>query len=195
MSRITEHIDVDVPRRVAYDQWTQFESFPRFMEGVERVVQLDDKTLDWTASVAGKTKHWRAEIMEQRPDQLISWRSIEGARNDGTVRFEPIDNDTTRLTLELDVEPEGPVESAGDALGFVSRRAKGDLERFKDFIESRETPEGGWRGEVEGGHVESGSGSGSSMGGSSMGGSSMGGTGYGSGYGSTGGSSGTTEDR
>jgi hypothetical protein len=206
MSRITEHIDVDVARRVAYDQWTQFESFPQFMEGVERVVQLDDKTLDWTANVGGKTKHWRAEIMEQRPDQLISWRSIEGARNDGTVRFEPLEGDKTRLTLELDVEPEGPIESAGDALGFVSRRAKGDLERFKEFIEGQGRETGGWRGEIEGGRVEDddrstmGSTSGSMRaGGASMGsaGGSLGSSGgpssgtYGttSGTGSTGGTS------
>jgi uncharacterized membrane protein len=149
MSRITDHIDVDVPVTVAYDQWTQFESFPQFMEGVERVVQLDEKTLDWTASIAGKTKHWRAEIVQQEPDQLVSWRSLDGARNDGTVRFEPLDAGTCRITLELDLEPDGPIEATGDALGFVSRRVKGDLERFREFIESRGEATGAWRGRIE----------------------------------------------
>jgi uncharacterized membrane protein len=149
MSRISETATLDVPVSVAYNQWTQFESFPQFMEGVERVVQLDDRTLDWTATIAGKTKHWRAEIFEQEPDQVIAWRSTEGARNDGTVRFEPIDANTSRVTLELDVEPEGPIEATGDALGVVSRRVRGDIERFKSFIESRGQATGAWRGEVE----------------------------------------------
>jgi uncharacterized membrane protein len=149
MSRISDHIDVDVPVSVAYNQWTQFESFPQFMEGVERVVQLDPKTIDWTATIAGRTKHWRAEIVDQQPDALISWRSLEGARNDGVVRFDPIDATSCRITLELDVEPEGAIEATGDALGFVSRRVKGDLERFKEFIESRGQATGAWRGRVE----------------------------------------------
>jgi uncharacterized membrane protein len=153
MSRITEHTEVNVPVSQAYNQWTQFESFPQFMEGVERVVQLDDKTLDWTANIAGKTKHWRAEIVEQRPDELVAWRSTEGARNDGIVRFESIGPEQTRVELELDVEPEGAIESTGDALGFVSRRAQGDLERFKDFIESRGQASGAWRGTIESGEA------------------------------------------
>ncbi|HEY2915832.1 MAG TPA: SRPBCC family protein [Candidatus Limnocylindrales bacterium] len=154
MSKITDHVDVDVPVRVAYDQWTQFESFPEFMEGVERVVQLDPKTLDWTARVAGRTKHWRAEIVEQEPDQIVAWRSVDGARNDGRVTFHASDAMSTRITLELDVEPDGPLEATGDALGLVSRRVKGDLERFKEFIESRGQATGGWRGRVEGSQVQ-----------------------------------------
>jgi uncharacterized membrane protein len=149
MSRITEHTDVDVPVSVAYNQWTQFESWPRFMEGVERVVQLDPTTLDWTATVAGKTKHWRAEIVEQRPDELISWRSLDGARNDGIVRFEAQSADSCRVTLQMDVDPDGVIESTSDALGFVSRRVAGDLDRFKDFVESRGQATGAWRGRVE----------------------------------------------
>jgi uncharacterized membrane protein len=151
MSRIVEEIEVDVPVRVAYDQWTQFESFPQFMEGVDRVVQIDDTTLEWTATIAGKTKHWRAEIVEQRPDELISWRSIEGARNDGTVRFEAVTPNRTRIELELDVEPEGLLEKAGDALGIVERRVRGDLERFREFIEARGHESGAWRGQVHDG--------------------------------------------
>jgi uncharacterized membrane protein len=149
MSQKQHSIDVNVPVRTAYDQWTQFEDFPRFMEGVERVVQLDDTTLEWTAKIAGKTETWRAKVTEQVPDQRVAWTSIEGARNAGVVTFHRLDENKTRVTLQLDVEPEGPVESTGDALGFVDRRLQGDLERFKQFIESRGAPTGAWRGEVE----------------------------------------------
>ena len=154
MSQIIETLEVDVPVRVAYDQWTQFESFPKFMEGVERVVQVDDTTLEWTASIAGKVKHWRAEITEQRPNEVVAWRSTEGARNDGAVTFEPLGSDRTRLELQLDVEPDGLVEKAGDALGVVERRVRGDLDRFKAFVESRGQATGAWRGTVDDGRVE-----------------------------------------
>jgi uncharacterized membrane protein len=148
MSQIIESIDVDVPVRVAYDQWTQFEEFPRFMEAVEQVEQLDDATLRWTAKIAGVTKTWTAKITEQTPDQRIAWTSIEGARNAGVVTFHRLDDRKTRVTLQLDVEPEGPVESAGDALGFVQRQAKEDLKHFKGFVESQGVATGAWRGEV-----------------------------------------------
>jgi uncharacterized membrane protein len=153
MTHISEQIEIDVPVRVAYDQWTQFESFPNFMEGVEQVKQIDDQTLEWAARIAGKEKIWRAEIVEQEPDTVISWRSTEGARNDGTVRFDKVSGGRTRLTLELDVEPEGAIESAGTALGVVERRVKGDLERFRKFIESRQAPTGAWRGTVDDGRA------------------------------------------
>jgi uncharacterized membrane protein len=149
MTRHTERITVDRPCRVVYDQWTQFEQFPQFMEGVERVTQVDDRTLDWTASIAGQSKHWRAEIVKQEPDRVIAWRSVGGARNDGEVSFQPLDDGRTDVTLVLDVEPDGPVETAGDALGFVSRRAHGDMERFKEFIEARGSETGAWRGTIE----------------------------------------------
>jgi len=148
MSEIIESIDVDVPVRVAYDQWTQFEEFPRFMEAVEKVEQLDDTTLRWTAEIAGVKKTWKAKITEQTPDQRIAWTSTEGARNAGVVTFHRLDDRKTRVTLQLDVEPDGPVESVGDALGFVQRQAKGDVERFKKFVESRGVATGAWRGEV-----------------------------------------------
>lgn len=154
MSRITEHIEVAVPVRVAYDQWTQFESFPRFMDGIERVVQIDDKTLEWTAKIAGVVKHWRAEIVEQQPDQVVAWRSTEGAQNDGRVSFESLGPDRTKVEVQIDVEPDGIVEKAADALGVVERRVRGDLVRFREFIESRAEPTGAWRGSVEGGRVE-----------------------------------------
>jgi uncharacterized membrane protein len=160
VSRIIEEIEVDVPMRVAYDQWTQFESFPLFMEGVDRVIQLDDTTLEWTASIAGKVKHWRAEISEQRPDELVAWRSVEGAQNDGQVMFESVGPNRTLITLQLDVEPEGLVEKAGDALGVVERRVRGDLERFRDYIENRGQATGAWRGSVDDGRVEPGAGTG-----------------------------------
>jgi uncharacterized membrane protein len=153
MSRISDQIEVNVPVSTAYNQWTQFESFPRFMEGVERVVQVDDRTLEWTAEIGGQEKHWRAEITEQEPDRHIAWRSTSGARNDGLVQFEALGPSRSRVSLELDVEPEGPVETAGDALGVVERRVKGDLERFREFIEARGTETGAWRGTVEDGRV------------------------------------------
>jgi uncharacterized membrane protein len=151
MSTIEKSINVDVPTRTAYDQWTQFESFPRFMEGVESVRQLDDKRLHWKAEIGGVSREWDAEIVDQTPDQRVTWRSLQGAKNDGTVSFTP-DPDgvgSTRVTLRLDYEPEGAVEKAGDMLKIVDRRVKGDLERFKEFIEARGTETGAWRGEVK----------------------------------------------
>jgi uncharacterized membrane protein len=148
MSQIIESIDVEVPVRVAYDQWTQFEEFPRFMEAVEKVEQLNDTTIRWTAETAGVKKTWTAKITEQTPDQRIAWTSIEGAKNAGVVTFHRLDDRKTRVTLQLDVEPDGPVESIGDALGFVQRQAKGDLERFKKFVEQQGVASGAWRGEV-----------------------------------------------
>jgi uncharacterized membrane protein len=148
MSTIVENIEVDVPVRAAYDQWTQFEDFPEFMDGVKRVQQLTDKTLEWTARIGGIERTWRAEIVEQEPDQRVAWRSTDGAKNAGVVSFEPLGDQQTRVTLQLDVEPEGPLEAAGDALGMVERRVEGDLKRFKEFIESRRQPTGAWRGEI-----------------------------------------------
>jgi uncharacterized membrane protein len=148
MSRIQERIEVDVPVSTAYNQWTQFESFPMFMEGVERVVQLDDATLEWTASIAGQARHWRARITDQAPDQRIAWASTSGARNDGMVAFEPLGPSRTRIDLVVDVEPEGPAEKVGDALGVVKGRVAGDLRRFKSFIEARGVETGAWRGTI-----------------------------------------------
>jgi len=148
MSTVEESIDVHVPVHTAYNQWTQFEEFPRFMEGVESVRQLDDTHLHWKAEIAGVTREWDAAITEQTPDQRIAWRATEGADNGGVVTFHKIDDDTTRIMLQLEFDPEGFVQKAGDALGFVSRRAKGDLERFRDFIDARGRESGAWRGEV-----------------------------------------------
>jgi uncharacterized membrane protein len=148
MSKIMESVDVDVPVRTAYDQWTQFESFPMFMEGIEKVEQLDDTTLQWKASIAGQERTWKARITEQLPDERIAWTSIDGAKNAGVVTFHRLGDSQTRVTLQLDVDPEGPVDNIGDALGLVERRAKGDMKRFKEFIESRGVETGAWRGTV-----------------------------------------------
>ena len=153
MPRFEESVDVDVPVRVAYDQWTQFEEFPRFMEGVERVVQRDDKTLDWTADIAGQRKEWTAEITDQTPDTRVAWKSVSGDENAGAVLFTPLDGDRTGVTLKLDADPEGIVETVGANLGFLERRVTGDLERFKAYVESRGAPTGAWRGEIHGEEV------------------------------------------
>ena len=148
VSCIQESIVVDVPLSTAYDQWTQFEEFPHFMEGIESVRQLDDTHLHWCANIGGKRVEWGAEIVEQVPDHRIVWRSTSGSRNHGTVWFERVSERQTRATLEVQYEPEGVVENVGDALGVVRRRVKGDLERFKEFIEKRGVETGAWRGRV-----------------------------------------------
>jgi uncharacterized membrane protein len=147
-SKIEKSIDVEVPVRAAYNQWTQFEEFPRFMEGVEQVQQIDDRRLHWRANVGGKTLEWEAEIAEQIPDKRIAWRSIGGKKNAGVVTFHRLTDDRTRVMLQLDYEPEGFTENVGDFLGVVSSRTEGDLERFKEFMEKRGTETGAWRGEI-----------------------------------------------
>ena len=149
MASVVESIDVKVPVSVAYNQWTQFEDFPKFMEGVKSVTQNDDTHMHWVAEVGGVEKEWDAEISEQHADERIAWHATSGAENAGVVTFHRIDDDTTRVTLQLDVDPEGIVENVGTALGFLERRVKGDLERFKEFIERRQSETGAWRGEVE----------------------------------------------
>jgi len=148
MAVIDETIDVNVPLRTAYNQWTQFEDFPRFMEGVEEVHQLDATTLEWRAKVGGVEKTWRAKVLDQVPDNRVTWASISGARNDGMVSFSALDSGATRVNLRLDVEPESPLESAGVALGILGGRVRGDLERFRAFIESKGVETGAWRSAV-----------------------------------------------
>jgi carbon monoxide dehydrogenase subunit G len=149
MARYEHSIDVNVPLETAYNQWTQFEEFPRFMEGVKSVTQITDTRLHWVAEIAGKEREWDAEITEQKPDSRIAWHSISGAQNAGVVTFHYIDRDTTRVMLQMELEPEGLVENVGAALGIVQRRISGDLERFKDFIEAKGFETGAWRGKVE----------------------------------------------
>jgi len=149
MSTVEKSIEVNVPVSTAYNQWTQFEDFPKFMEGVEEVRQLDDTHLHWCANVGGKRKEWQAEITEQIPDQRIAWRSTTGAPNAGVVTFHHIDANTTRIMVQMDYDPEGVTENVGDALGVFSHRVEGDLERFKEFLESRGQETGAWRGNVQ----------------------------------------------
>jgi uncharacterized membrane protein len=148
MAKIEKSITVNVPVRTTYNQWTQFEEFPKFMEGVREVRQLDDTHLHWRAEIAGKEEEWDAVITEQIPDDRIAWRSTSGAQNAGVVTFHRLSDSQTRIMLQMEYDPKGFVENVGDAVGIVSARVEGDLKRFKDFIESRGAETGGWRGEV-----------------------------------------------
>ncbi len=143
---VEQTIEVQVPIGTAYNQWTQFEEFPRFMEGVEEVRQLDDRRLHWVAEFGGERHEWDAEIVEQRPDERVAWRNVDGKENAGVVTFHKIDGGTTRISVQMDFVPEGLKEKLGDVVGAPDRRVKADLERFKQFIESREQETGGWRG-------------------------------------------------
>src|SRR5947208_6985392 len=149
METIEKTVQVDAPLQKVYNQWTQFEDFPKFMEGVEQVDQLDNKRLHWVANLGGKRKEWDAEIFEQVPDETIAWRSTTGVRNSGIVSFAPLANNRTEVRLRLNYEPEGVTENVGDMLGVVGRRVEGDLERFKEFIQARGQETGAWRGEIQ----------------------------------------------
>jgi uncharacterized membrane protein len=155
MDHVEKCIEVDAPVSMVYNQWTQFEEFPKFMEGVEEVKQLDEKRLQWRAEIGGKVLEWEAEIFEQIPDQRVAWRSTTGALNTGMVNFEALGPNSTKIWLKLNYKPEGAMEKIGSALGVISQRVEGDLERFKEFIESRGAETGAWRGQIEGRHVES----------------------------------------
>lgn len=155
MSLVEEGIEVDVPVSTAYNQWTQFEEFPKFMEGVKEVRQLDDTRLHWVAEIAGRTREWEAKITEQRPDERVAWVAIDGAHNSGVATFHRLSDTSSRVMLQLEFDPDNIVERAGDALGAVKLRVKGDMKRFKEFIESRGSETGAWRGEVEGGEKTS----------------------------------------
>ena len=149
MSRISENVDVNVPCSVAYNQWTQFESFPQFMGGVERIVQIDDTRTHWTTNIDGVKREFDAEITEQHPDERVAWTSTGGeAKHAGVVTFHRLDDARTRVMIQLDWEPEGVIEKAGAALGFDDRQVKADAAKFKEFIESRGSQTGAWRGEV-----------------------------------------------
>ncbi len=154
MERIEKTIDVDRPVRNVYNQWTQFEDFPRFMAGVKQVTQLDDTHVHWEADIWGKNVEWDAEITEQDPDRRISWRSINGAPNAGTVRFEPLGEDRTRVRLVMAYEPQGAMENVGDALGLLNARVETTVRDFKKFIESRGAETGAWRGTVDDSRVQ-----------------------------------------
>jgi uncharacterized membrane protein len=148
MATIERSVIVDVPVRTAYNQWTQFEEFPRFMEGVREIKQLNDKRLHWRAEIGGKEKEWDAAITEQIPDTRIAWRRVTGAHNAGVVTFHRLSDNSTKIMVQIDYTPEGLVENVGDAIGIVEQRVEGDLKRFKEFIESRGRETGAWRGTI-----------------------------------------------
>lgn len=149
MATIQKSIEVEAPVSTVYNQWTQFEEFPQFMEGVEQVTQLDDQRLHWIATIGGQKKEWYARITEQIPDERIAWTSEGGTFTAGVVTFHRLDENRTRVMLQMEYDPESIVEEVGDKLGFVSRRVQGDLDRFKEFIEARGVETGAWRGKVE----------------------------------------------
>ena len=148
MGAVTESVDVEVPVRTAYDQWTQFEEFPNFMSGVEEVRQISDTMTHWRVDIAGVSREFDARITEQLPDERVAWTSTEGTRQAGVVTFHRLDENRTRVTLQMEFDPQGAAEQAGDKLGVVDRRVKGDLQRFKEFIEKRGVETGAWRGQV-----------------------------------------------
>ncbi|MGA6162162.1 SRPBCC family protein [Amycolatopsis magusensis] len=148
MGTITETVEVGVPVSTAYNQWTQFESFPEFMEGVEEVRQLDDTHTHWKVKIGGAEREFDATITEQHPDERVAWRSDDGPRHAGVITFHRIDDNRTRVTAQMDIDPEGFIENVGDKLGVLDRRIKGDMKRFESFIESRGRESGSWRGDV-----------------------------------------------
>jgi uncharacterized membrane protein len=149
MSVIEQSIEINVPVRTVYNQWTQFEEFPRFMEGVKQVKQIDDKHLHWKVEIGGKEKEWTAQITEQIPDRCVAWESTTGAMTAGVVTFHPLSMSKSKVILKMEYDPEGFVENVGDAVGVVTQRVQGDLARFKQFIETRGQETGAWRGTVK----------------------------------------------
>jgi uncharacterized membrane protein len=148
-SSIVETIEVNVPLRTAYNQFTQFEDFPQFMKSVKEIRQLDDKRLHWKANIAGEDKEWDAEITEQIPDKRIAWRSIGGVQNAGVVTFHKISDNVTRVTLQMDYQPDGALEAIGDALGAVRMETRANLQNYKEMLEKRGGETGAWRGKID----------------------------------------------
>ncbi len=148
MQSIQKSVDVAVPVSTAYDQWTQFETFPEFMEGVEEVTQLTETKTHWKTTIGGVRKEFDAEVVEQHPQERVAWQAVDGPFHAGVVTFHRLDDVSTRVTLQMDYQPESLAEKAGGALGIVGKRTEGDLARFKSFIEARGTATGGWRGDV-----------------------------------------------
>jgi uncharacterized membrane protein len=156
MPTIEDSIEVQVPVQQAYNQWTQFEEFPKFMEGIQSVQQLDDTHVQWVAEIRGESRQWTTEITEQQPDEKIAWKTIDGeVKNDGVVTFAQVGDRQTRVNVQMDVEGESTAENiAGDLLGIVKRQVHGDLERFKRLIENRDEETGAWRGAVQDGETK-----------------------------------------
>ncbi|GAB3589191.1 SRPBCC family protein [Angustibacter peucedani] len=149
MPNVTDHVDVDVPVTTAYNQWTQFESFPNFMGGVERITQTDATHSHWVTKIAGVEREFDTEITEQHPDERVAWKSTDGTTHAGVVTFHRLDDTHCRVTVQIDWEPEGAVEKAGAVVGADDRQISADLKRFKEFIEGRGAAEGAWRGDVD----------------------------------------------
>lgn len=149
MSTFTDSVDVEVPVSTAYNQWTRFESFPQFMEGVEQVRQIDDTHLHWTTKIGGQSREFHATITEQHPDERIAWKSDDGPQHAGVVTFHRVSDTTSRVTAQMDIDPEGFAETAADKLGLIERRVKGDLQRFKEVVEREGRQPEGWRGDVD----------------------------------------------
>ncbi len=155
MEHIEKSVDVNAPLNAVYNQWTQFEDFPEFMEGVVEVRQLDEKRLHWRARVGGHEKEWDAEIFEQTPDERIAWRSVSGAMNSGQITFQSLGPNETRVNAKINYDPQGVLENIGGALGIMGGYVQGNLNRFKHFIEARGAETGSWRGEIHGREVQS----------------------------------------
>jgi uncharacterized membrane protein len=153
MARVVRSTDIGLPVSIVYSQWTQFEEFPWFMEGVESVKQLDETTLQWKATVGGQEREWTSRIMEQIPDSYIAWEGFGDVQNRGSVYFEALESRRTRVTVMIEFDPETTAEKLADLLGIVGMRTSGDLERFKAFVENRETAPNRWRGEIRDGRV------------------------------------------
>ena len=151
MSTVEQSIDIDVPVRVAYDQWTQFESFPQFMDGIEEVRQIDDTHLHWRAKIAGHVTEWDAVITEQIPDERVAWKATDGTLNAGVVTFHRLGDSSSRVMVQIEHESDGVMEKVGSALGVDTHEVKSSLKRFKELVEDRGGPTGAWRGTVEGG--------------------------------------------
>jgi uncharacterized membrane protein len=156
MPKIQDSIDVQVPVQQAYNQWTQFEEFPKFMDGIQSVHQLDDTHVQWVAEIRGESRQWTTEITDQQPDEKVAWKTIDGElKNDGVVTFERVGENQTRVNVEMDVQSDSPTENlAGNLLGIVKDQVHGDLERFKRLIENRNEETGAWRGEVQEGETK-----------------------------------------
>jgi uncharacterized membrane protein len=155
MPKIEDSIEVQVPVQQAYNQWTQFEQFPKFMEGIQSVQQLDDTHVQWVAEIRGESRQWTTEITEQQPDEKIAWKTIDGeVKNDGVVTFEQVGDAQTRVNLQMEVDGESTAANvAGDLLGIVKGQVHGDLERFKQLVENQDQETGAWRGEVQTGET------------------------------------------
>lgn len=149
MATIEESIEVQAPLSAVYNQWTQFEEFPKFMDGIEEIKQIDDTHMHWVAEFGGSRHEWDAEVTEQKPDERVAWKNTDGLENAGVVTFHRIDDDTTRVMVQMDFVPQGIKEKIGDLIGAPDRQVKGDLGRFKDLIEAQGAEPGGWRGEVK----------------------------------------------